>query len=236
MGFGYDLLGHSTENLAYHENGIGYILPKTAQNFANRNLGVLAQGKNIMGGLTMAVPSLDGARGGTNVNNNKNHLRQTGGRQGFSRPANIDLYVNGSNFQGNSPGYVYNRILNDSMGPPVGTRGKGSKTSINPGVRRDVQTSSTRFSNSVTNRHPEPNTPKRIRGELEKTAGGRSIADYMQGSKYFDENSSDDLGVSGRPKAELKVKFKKEDPVSANGYRRKSYLAIEDDVYGADGK
>jgi hypothetical protein len=238
MGFGYDLYGQSMENLADQENGIGYILPKTAQNFAKRNLNVLAQGKNIMGQLAMAVPSLDGVRGSINVNNNKNHLRQTGGIQGFTRPANIDLYVNGSNGQGNSPGYVYDRILNDSMGPPVGTRGKNSKTSIKNGVRRDVQTSSTRFSNTVTNRHPEPNTPKRIRGELEKRAGGRSIADYMQGSKDFDENSSDELGVTGRPKAGLKVKFKKEEPVSANGYRRKSHLSIEDNVYGggADGR
>jgi hypothetical protein len=69
------------ENLAGEENGIGYFLPKTSQNFANTNLGVLAQGKagdmlvgkNIMGELAVAVPGMAGAGGGTGVNNYKNH-------------------------------------------------------------------------------------------------------------------------------------------------------------------
>jgi hypothetical protein len=242
MGFGYDLLRHSMENLAGEENGIGYILPKTSQNFANRNLNVLAQGKagdmlvgkNIMGQLAVAVPSLAGAGGGTDVNNNKNHKRQTGGRQGFTQPANIDLYLNGSNCQTNSPGYVYERILNETMGQ-VGTRCKNSKKSVNTGVRRDVQTSNTQLSNTVTDRHHEPKTTGKIRGEPVKKAGGRSIPDYMQDSKDFTDNSSDDLGVSGKPKAGLRVKFKKEEPVSANGYRQKSYLAIEDNVNGTGG-
>jgi hypothetical protein len=117
----------------------------------------------------------------------------------------------------------------------VGTRSKNSKKSVNAAVRRDVQTSSTRLSNSVINRHPEPNTCGKIRGEMERKTGGRSMADYMQDSKDFDENSSDDLGVSGRPKPRLRIKIKKEEPVSANGYRQKSYLAIEDNVYGTGG-
>lgn len=147
---------------------------------------------------------------------------------------NIDLYVNGSNCQTNSPGYVYERILNETMGQ-VGTRCKNSKKSVNAGVRRDVQTSSTRLSNTVINRHPETNTNGKIRDELERKAGGRSMADYMQYSKDLDENSSDDFGLSGRPKPGLMVKFKKEEAVSANRYRQKSYLAIEDNVYGTGG-
>jgi hypothetical protein len=81
MGYGYDLYGHSMENLTGEENGIGYNLPKTSQNFANRNLGVLGQGKagdmlvgkNIIGELAVAIPGMVGGGGGTGVNYYKNH-------------------------------------------------------------------------------------------------------------------------------------------------------------------